>query len=488
MKRILIVLLSLALLAACQPTPETDAVKQKDTNVLIDTVIAADQQMDTKPEQKPLPERFSCDFKIESSGLRVYGDVPIRVLSESGTFPVLRVEQRSLTNEQRLSLAKRLCHCDALYRWESHYSRAFLEERIAALIDEPTEEDKKRFFEEDPVNTEEDWQEYLADRKYWLETFQAEYRALPPDDEYAAFAEWDGSLPEASGQTGEDQYYVSYYLVPTASPDREQYCYDLFSVNNDPSGPLLYEAGREVYDPAMDYSPYLFGESQPGAYRIPETDYDTPQKDAAVTPREAAAVALAAMDGFGDFAVEHILWSNCAASDGEYAGKRSLWAYRVNLTPVFSGAQLHYCDCWAEDRSGMYTATWPYENVAAIVSGEGKLLSLLWKAPQHKVTDMISASAALLPFSEIQERFEQQARLALGVKDPHNGTAFELTYAQLGLFRIREKDNREAGLLVPAWYFLGRFIDGTRGDCDVEHPFMIINAIDGSIIDPQKGY
>ena len=44
MKRILALSLILLMLAACVPTPEVDAVKQKDTNVLIDTVIKEEEE------------------------------------------------------------------------------------------------------------------------------------------------------------------------------------------------------------------------------------------------------------------------------------------------------------------------------------------------------------------------------------------------------------------------------------------------------------
>ena len=67
---------------------------------------------------------------------------------------------------------------------------------------------------------------------------------------------------------------------------------------------------------------------------------------------------------------------------------------------------------------------------------------------------------------------------------------------QLGLFRIREKNDMEHGLLVPCWMFRGKLLFDpdrvTQGyprgiDYDM-FPLMIINAIDGSIIDPMKGY
>ena len=99
MKRLLIILLSLTLLA-CVPTPEEDAVKQKNTNVLIDTVIKEEQRDEQKPEQQGeaiptpepakarMPERFQCDF-VTNDGARIEGDVLIRILTDS-VFPMTR--------------------------------------------------------------------------------------------------------------------------------------------------------------------------------------------------------------------------------------------------------------------------------------------------------------------------------------------------------------------------------------------------------------
>ena len=63
-----------------------------------------------------------------------------------------------------------------------------------------------------------------------------------------------------------------------------------------------------------------------------------------------------------------------------------------------------------------------------------------------------------------------------------------------GLFRIKEKDKDNSYLLVPAWVFYG-WTDFYYGDSvpsdNIERPsepLMIINAIDGSIIDPNQGY
>ena len=125
MKQITILFLCLLLLCACVPTPETDAVRQKNTNVLIDTVRSADES--------PQPvrfEHFRYDATASRGNVHISADVPIEVLSETGTFPVVRVEHRFLSDAERLTLAKRLLGSDSLYLWEQHETRASLRQLL----------------------------------------------------------------------------------------------------------------------------------------------------------------------------------------------------------------------------------------------------------------------------------------------------------------------------------------------------------------------
>ena len=130
------------------------------------------------------------------------------------------------------------------------------------------------------------------------------------------------------------------------------------------------------------------------------------------------------------------------------------------------------------DRSdSQYFRAWDYESLTAAVDGDGNLISLVWLAPL-KVTETIAE------------------------EDKRDG-ALTVTGVQLGLFRIREQNNTEAGLLIPAWFFTGTFAYGETRRAeraavgfqypdsdwyDAQDPLLIVNAIDGSIIDPWMGY
>ena len=139
MKRIVVCLLLLSMLA-CVPTPEVDAVKQKDTNVLIDTVLTENREQGEAaatlpPVKEQIPERFQCDFTTSQKNVHVTANVPIEILTESGTFPMLRVEHRYLSDTERLTIVRRLVKSDDLFIYQYRPTREALERMIRDLLD-----------------------------------------------------------------------------------------------------------------------------------------------------------------------------------------------------------------------------------------------------------------------------------------------------------------------------------------------------------------
>ena len=60
---------------------------------------------------------------------------------------------------------------------------------------------------------------------------------------------------------------------------------------------------------------------------------------------------------------------------------------------------------------------------------------------------------------------------------------------ELGLWRIREKNNIDAGLLVPVYcFYLDLTYRDSDGDDSRDTDILIINAVDGTVIDPYNGY
>lgn len=486
MKRIFYLLFALLVLAACVPTPKEDAVKQKNTNVLIDSVVQEQQKLTeiaaTMPPVKiEVPERFQCDFALDS-GARVIADVPIRVLTD-GSFPVLRVERRMLNRDERMSLIRQLLQTDgALYRQHDVYTRASIERILKGLMEEPTEEFKRDYMQDRP---ESDWAEYLQARQEDIAYWQERYRSA--GDDPAPYDEWDGKLPLGGADVYEQQQY-DIVADPEPRPKIECAVASVYAEEHDCQVRFRMPWNDDTGITSIGCFDNNANRPKTGTERIAPEDYAKVHEDASVSASQAIETVLSLMDGFADLAVNSVYWSHNADSDGDNAGRIGLWAYLIRLTPVYDGAFGAYCTATSRGTQSEREVMrpWRYESVCAAVAPDGTLLSLKWEGGL-KVTETVVTSTKLLPYDEIVSIFRKYMN-RLGWNEHY---IFTVDDVQLGLFRIREQNSPDTGLLVPVWFFTGSQVDdrdGWTGHWDAMGPLCIINAIDGSIIDVHKGY
>ncbi len=477
-------LLCLVILSGCQPTPETDAVKQKNTNQLIEAINKTDQDRKEPaevPVKETVPERFRCDFVTGIRQVQVQADVPIRVLTD-GVFPVIRVQRRELSNEERLTVYKRLFESDQVYKYEYRPNREAVVREIELLLQEPTETEKKEYLE-DPENSEESWKAYLQSRKDRIELLRQKYLAMPDDGTPLPFEPWNGSVFTVGAEGNPGMVVGVEYPVPGRMVSYGTLLQDR---------PVCYS--RQQEEGTNTYSVYSFDKrlDKPGVERIAPEDYDRAHPGAAITARIAAEAALAPLEGLGDFAVADILWSHNADDAAVAAGMTGHQAYLVRLTPVFHGASLPFTEADAMDvpEGGGYTPIWHYEHVLAAVDGNGTILGMAWESPLA-VTEVISDATTLLPFEEIMGIFTQQVNRVYSYEEATGGS-LTVTGVQLGLFRIREQGDMESGLLVPAWFITGVYHSAEHPEetylKDEYDPIAVINAVSGSIIDVNNGY
>lgn len=466
MKRIPVILLTLLLLA-CVPTPEQDAVKQKDTIALIDTVKADEQAQSEAAAPLPsvreqMPERFQCDFTT-AGGTHVVSDEPIRILT-GGTFPVLRVERRKVTDTERLTLAQRLLGADKLYLYHDVLSRKTVESMIQTLMNGMTDEEKQAFLREG--GSEEDWEDLVEWRKQQLEHWKQVYRDLPSDDSPVPNQPWNGETPDP------DRDKTVSWTVVTESEGKTNLSWLPYVTAH------AEETDRVLRYQALQRGHYDITERE-GVTRIEPEDYGKVHEGASISAQTAAESVLPYFDGILNLHIDDIYWSNDADLDGEHAGEIHNWAYLIHLTPDYDGAAMVFCEETVINEE-TFTRPWEYERVTAAVSGDGTLLSLSWEGPLA-VTDTVAKSTTLLPYETVQATFRQHMeRTQYG-----DGAAVTVTVVKLGLFRIREKDSMDTGLLIPAWVI--------ESDWDFEgmHRHLtpvVLNAIDGSVIEAYKGY
>ena len=114
---------------------------------------------------------------------------------------------------------------------------------------------------------------------------------------------------------------------------------------------------------------------------------------------------------------------------------------------------------------------------------------------------MVAEHAQLLPFSEIEQIAQQQINRRFAYHGEENGS-LAVAGVILGLVYMGEQNNAEGGLLAPVWVFLKADRPNEQQQelwaqlgqtpatpyYDTLNPLAMINAVDGTIIDPYAGY
>ena len=137
--------------------------------------------------------------------------------------------------------------------------------------------------------------------------------------------------------------------------------------------------------------------------------------------------------------------------------------------------------------------SWQYELLIIKVCGQG-VVEVNWNSPYER-KDFITEDAKLLSYDEVKSIFDKMVCIAY---DFHEVSCkVEVTGVSLSLRRIMEQGNLESGLLIPAWTFYGgvftkRNVSPDQYEWHQENKttniVLLVNAIDGSIIDVENGY
>ena len=178
----------------------------------------------------------------------------------------------------------------------------------------------------------------------------------------------------------------------------------------------------------------------------------------------------------------------------------------IDIDDTVSTARLKYRNMSA----GMdFDALW-LPNVLRIYVYNGRILYLHWTSCTSDNNDgVISRNAPLKPFSEIYETFKAKLDLAgnvppIGVNEASpNEQEVNINSIELCYYRVKAGTGAEDYALVPVWVFMGNIEwkyddpsqaqliaspDGTVIQGGAGYCIMMINAIDGSIIDLTRGY
>lgn len=502
MKRVIILCLSFTLLLACVPTPEEDAVKQKNQDAMIEmargeeTVTIENRSGAEDGTEIPkldyrtmygIPEHLSKELPGLSDKVKIVIDAEIRVPDQP--MPIVRAVPVDFSQELVSDLWNRLVGDKEMYLQQSGETKQSIAEEIrfwTGILDGTIVKDM-----------------YSPDEaREKLPKLQERYRNAP---DAGPLQRADGTL-SVDAMEDENGNIVAHR---TALDAREANHGAVFNVQNSydnketirqtdgaitvlKNASLRFSSGEGRTDYQLDwkglYKTFWLKASDP----IPEEAKQYVQ----MTPgeiQERADALLAKMGLNGQFAVFEIVLFPCIndLTDELVGYQYHVYCSRlVNGVPVCKSQDVEMNLYQLED---FVAPQWIYE-CFEIGFDEAGNEGVFWWSP-IKTQEVIEPNCRLQPFSEIQNVMESRLPMLLE-RRASNATVKTCTVniyrIDLGLWRIREKNTVETGLLVPVYCFYMEIRYQGEDEDEISSQrttdTLIINAVDGTVIDPWNGY
>ena len=516
MKRSAAILALAALLAltGCQETPDTEFVIGKDTDRMVEMAQASAAPAPAGTDaadgaQEPLHAARTVTGADGLLTIRLDAELAL----PEGPVSIVRAAPALYTEAQARALF------DLFFPDERPYQTA-MQVETKETLEQAIRDLQRRYADGEYAGTQQEYEAELA-------ALQQAFAAAP--DGQPADGRSDGSPVYTYG--GEAMEYGVY---------DDRYEFQLFSVTTrTPAQLMTGSSARFRLSAPRSYSlrsPVRLGADGAG---VPE------EAAAALTVSFDEARALceqviaAAGEDPAQFAVSEAFVLDDEDINGQTHGN---FAYHLRFARLVGGVP----SIVGTDESGAIVNAvqagdeggaaipWSYESIQFTVDNGG-LVSAKWSDPAA-VGETVVADAALRPLAEILDIFEtmMKARYEGMVRTLFEGrirTEIVIERAQLCMVRVREQNTaaqEQAGLYVPAWVFYGfdrgqndagdtRYsvtsisdlsasgggiaaeggvdvsVDGQFAACPAEQPayeriYLVINAVDGSVIDLAKGY
>lgn len=504
------VLLSAAIvtsLAGCQETPDEEIVRQK-TDIEQAETVAQDEFENVK-KQVAAPDEYKASLEDPTGSLKVTVDAPVTVPDVQG-IKLMTVKARTYTQADMDAVYKTVMKETEL--WTRNYgsglsgmTKSEIEEQIVNFksIKERIasgDETIKQLYERMDLDASiEECEAAYADAPETPQTEIVEPKIQYDEKAAEKYANKFDVDPEPADnkdgggeETGEE----------TEGAVNPNFFYANFSVDG-----RTYSAA--VSNNLSDEYKWIYFDiyCQDGAYQRPFSNVELQNsKPMEKSPDELKQNADTLMQelGFTDMAfsagdiVLYENYSGVAGLDGrEGDGTPKKQGYMMYYTRMVDGIPVIYTPdegTYSEMSSdSQFSPVWAYERISLTYDDEG-LAAFEWMNP-YEISESSNENVYLMPFSEIQKIFENMIINKYTSDDKEKSrTDMRITDVRLSYMRVREKDNLDEGKLIPVWDFFGSrdiYQDGgtepyTEDQANMS--FLTVNAMDGTIIERNRGY
>ncbi len=486
MKRIFLILLAGIFLCACVPTPDEPIVVGKDQSAMIEqakaTIAPKLMQLSIR-ERLDVPERLK--YSYHKGKVSIEADAKIVV--PDGELPIVRVYPTNFDQQTVTNLWNVLIGDMPMTAKQNADTKDVIAARMQTLMTAIDNNDLERYHFSSVEEAEQA-----------IEVLKSTYQAAP---EAAAGETVDAALQRGVQLDDHGKEVASHTYLSAVSEEMGIH----FSVNNSWNnketiiGTAYDEYGRAVGTTVRqvvsgsDFSFYKQNESQIVCYiweRELSFSDGCPEEckgSVTITPAEAKALAE-------DFLAQSGMDSSYRASriflirDQE----NTVYSYRVVCAHTVNGCEtLMPANLIEVDAEDDYAPIWKQERFTVDVNDNG-VYNINLDSP-IAIGDTITEQSNLLPYREMFAIMKKMLPIVYADYEDDLDYAVRINRAELGLWRIRVQDKIDQGMLIPVWAFYGYVRTYASdmpeyGEMNSYEPILLINAVDGSIIDPIKGY
>ncbi len=488
MKRIIILCLLFALLLACQPTPEEEYVSHKDTNTMLESVETVEEPQESIAAAVGAPETLhiskECDsYRMEIS-VSIDADV---VLPDTNKMPMAHIRKGAFSED----FLRRVMHVlgnDS--KPIETFPKSYYQDIAKKLMEQRDSGDFGKYDSVDEIN------KAIIDvlAKADASPDEPVYSDRDPATEADSMVDDEGN-PVQGGTIRDSEWWASswcglseigtiYYIFCESRSIK--YCRNVNEVTT-------FENAYNFKNPLKFAQPMIDN----GMIRmtLPERSIEDAQKEA---QRVVTELGLA-----DDFTLTHarlaplMEYAQEAQENGCKAIYEFLFTRQINGVNVTYTNDLYSNGSYGEEQEDVFAPEWRYERVRVYVDDQG-LFAFYYDSSPYEITE-ITENVRVMTLDDAIAAFEQ--RLGFVYADTLNrvekkDASIRITEIRLGLTRVLEQNADGQAYLVPGWTFFGvkqlydnKYISGWEGEgYDGTTAILTINAIDGSVIDRNKGY
>lgn len=470
-KYFLLVLIPLLCLVGCQRTPEHTMVLQKDNDALL-TLAKEKNRFDLSL----IP--LHLEGSIQSSDKRVNVSINADINILGTKFPVVRVEPANFTQDEVLRLENLFLEDATLYNLDYIYSKSDITAQMLNL--------QKNIGLFEALGRSNEYDEKM-------EALEASYRDAPDAHQPSLSSRQLEEKTEVQGAT--TYKYTGMDVGESNLPlQRGRYLYvrNNWQPTSTRGAELTYCDNRNGY--ISDYIT-LSMESASNEMRI-NTELENNRQ---LTPLDAQKQVAELINQLNlPYSVFDVLLVKDGKINelGDMPTEPSQYSYQVRCTRNVGDASSVLFRVPSQITSDTFVGSWAFEQFYVYIGVDG-IYRIDWASPYVQKETLVE-EASLLDFDAITQIIYSSISYEKMLDNPNGNidtVSIAITNIYLGMQRIIESNSIDSGLLVPVWCLFGDVVynydDGTSESIDSKvnaSPILVINAIDGTIIDPVRGY